>query len=142
MAKVIRNLSTTAVVDPSSISVLEYNQSAGSQKVSEVGRRLIPLYNNGAWTTNATTATTTIAGKNLAVYNNSSSLATMTLGEDATITVLAAGVTDASGHVGIPCMPNTWTYIACGINTSFIASAATLLVFVIDDQTTIKQESY
>jgi len=79
-------------------------------------------------------------GACLAVYNNSSTVHAVTLGEAATQTALAAGVTDANGHVGIPCMPNAWTYIACATSRYVITDSASLLVFLIDDNTTIQNE--
>lgn len=144
--KNIRNVPGHNVQDPASIHNLEYNDAAGSKKVSEVGRHLLPIpfINAGAvaYTTNATTARPVPnQGRNLAVYNNAGAVGSITLGEDATITSLAAGVTDATGHVGVPCMPNAWTYIACASQQWVIASAATLLVFLIDDNSTVAPES-
>ncbi len=142
MAKNIRQLNGYNVQDPSSIDNLEYNPMSGAQKVTEVGRHLIAIPKaDGTFTTNVTTATALPSlGRNLAVYNNAGTIASLTLGEDATITVLAAGVTDASGHVGIPLQPNAWTYIACSMQGWAIASAATVLVFLIDDTSYIRQE--
>jgi hypothetical protein len=147
MAKNIRQSNGNNVQDPSSISALEFSKSAGSKKVSEVGRHLLPIpyINLGsiAYTTDASTAKKLPnAGTCLAVYNNSASLGSITLGSLPTTapTVLAAGVTDASGNVGIPCAPNAWTYIACDVSTWVIASASTLLTFIIDDETSIKAE--
>lgn len=128
-------------VDGSATQLLEYNAPAGSQKVSEVGRHLLPLTADGVtFTTNATSSIALPAqGKCLAVYNNSGTVGSITLGESASTNLsLAAGVTDAAGHVGIPCMPNAWTYIACGIQQWVIASASTLLVFLVDDHTYIR----
>lgn len=146
MSKNIRNLPGQNVQDPSAIANLEYNESSGSKKVSEVGRHLLPLkfISAGvvAYTTDASTAKRLDnPGKSLAVYNNSGSLGSITLGKIAAAPAsLAAGATDASGNVGVPCKPNDWTYIACDDNYWVISSAATLLVFVIDDKTAIKQE--
>lgn len=146
MAKNQRNIPGDKIRDPASIKNNEHNEAAGSKKVSEVGRHLtaIPFNNAGtiAFTTNATTAKAlNNKGMCLAVYNNAGAIGSITLGEDATVTVLAAGVTDAFGHVGIPCAPNAWTYIACAEQNFVIASAATLLVFIIDDNSYIKQEA-
>ena len=145
MSKNSRNLPGNNVQDPATIHNLEYSDSAGSKKVSEVGRHLLPIpYVSGAsiaYTTNCTTVRTVDPGKCLAVYNNSGSVASVTLGEDNTVTSLAAGVTDANGHVGIPCLPNAWTYIAMSTQNWVISSAATLLVFLIDDNTSVKPES-
>lgn len=147
MSKNIRQNQGFQVYDPSAIDNLEFNAAAGSHKISEVGRHLLPIpYVSGgsvAYTTQANAAPVIlpILGTNLAVYNNSGSLASLTLGEDNTITSLAAGTTDASGHVGIPLAPNSWTYIASASQQWVITSAATVLVFMIDDTTGIKQEA-
>lgn len=138
-----RNQEGQAILDPASIEGLSYNNAAGSRKSSEVGRHLLPLGDGaGAFTTNATVIKVLPAlGKNLAVYNNSGTVASITLGESSGQASLAVGATDASGHVGIPCQPNAWTYIACNMSQWVIASSANLLVFIIDDETYIRQQS-
>lgn len=132
-----------SIVDPSSMGNLIYNNAAGAQKNAEVGRHLKPLNDGaGGFTTNATSIKTLPAlGKNIAVYNNAGTVASVTLGETSGQASLAAGVCDASGHVGIPCQPNSWTYIACNMSQYVIASAATLMVFVITDDTYIRRQS-
>lgn len=132
--------------DPSAIAGMEFNPAAGSQKVSDVGRSLLPLkYISGStltYTTDASTARVLDGfGACLAVYNNSGTLGTITLGNGSAPLSLAAGVTDTNGHVGIPCAPNAWTYIACSNNNWVISSASTLLVFLIEDNTAIKVEN-
>ena len=144
MAIKIRNIPGQSIVDPSTLENLQYNNSAGSKKTSEVGRHLLPINTDGAtYSTNmsGTPQVLPSQGRNLAVYNNSGSLGSVTLGEDATLVSLAPGATDANGHVGIPCKPNDWTYIACAGSQWVISSAATLLVFLIDDDSSIKQEA-
>jgi|SRR5581483_884577 len=144
--KNIRNIPGHNVQDPAILHNLEYNDAAGSKKVSEVGRHLIPVpyINSGslAFKTDLSAAAQALPqpGLCLAIYNNSASLGSVTLGEDGTITSLAPGVTDGSGHVGVPCKPNDWTYVACGSQQWAITSASTLLVFIIDDNTTVKTE--
>jgi hypothetical protein len=142
MAKNIRQLNGYSVQDPSIIANLEYNPMAGAQKVSEVGRRLIPfLQAAGTYTTNVSTVTTLpVLGVNLAIYNNSGSLASITLGKTSAVASLAPGVTDSSGDVGVPLTPNSWTYLACGMNQYVISSASTVLVFIIEDTSYIRQE--
>lgn len=128
--------------DTGAIANLEYNNASGGLKTLEVGRHLLPIPTGTTFTTNVTSATALPKmGKNLAVYNNTSTVGSITLGEDGTITSLAVGVTDANGHVGIACLPNAYTYIACGLQQWVIASAATLLVYLIDDDTSIKFQS-
>jgi hypothetical protein len=138
-----RNIRGQKTFDPSSIAATTYNEHSGAIKHAEVGRHLIAIPNSATTvTTNATTALSLpFPGKNIAVYNNANAVGSITLGEDGTITSLAPGVTDVNKHVGIPCAPNSWTYIACYDKQWVIASAATLLVFLIDDDTSVKQES-
>jgi hypothetical protein len=128
-----KNIDSGAVISHS------YNEYAGAQKNTEVGRHLKPLKSDATtFTTDATTARAIPPGRNLAVYNNAAGIGAVTLGEDATVTALAAGVTDAGGHVGIPCKPGDWTYIACYDKTFVKATASTLLVFLIEDDTSVK----
>jgi hypothetical protein len=147
MTKLIRSIPGDQVQDPSSIAAIEFSESAGSQKVSEVGRHLLPIpYISAgveAYTTDASTARRLpTAGKCLAVYNNDTAVASITLGSGVSAPVsLGVGATDANGHVGIPCKPSDWTYIACDSNVWVISSAATLLVFIIDDRTAVKVEA-
>jgi hypothetical protein len=140
----IRTVPGSNVLDPAAIVNNQYSDAAGSQKVSEVGRHNLPFpYISGgttAYTTNLTTALPLPKkGMGLAVYNNSSTVHSITLGESVTspAAALAAGVTDASGHVGVPCTPNVWTYIATGTKNWVIADSASLLVFLISDNSEI-----
>lgn len=127
-------------IDQASIENQAYNEKSGAQKNAEVGRYLVPLDDGaGAKTTNAATARSIPKGRNLAVYNNAGAVGAITLGDESSVAALAPGVTDAlqNGHVGIPCAPNDWTYIACWDKTFVRASAATLLVFIIGDDTAV-----
>lgn len=126
-------------VDGLEIANASYSNSSGAQKNAEVGRHLKPLNASGTtFTTDASTARSLPAkGRNLAVYNNAGAIGSVTLGTDATVASLAAGVADAAGNVGIPCKPNDWTFIACYDKNYVISSAATLLVFLIEDDSTI-----
>lgn len=74
-------------------------------------------------------------GRNLAVFNKDTSAHAITLGEDNTTVPLAIGVTDADGHVGIPCTAGEWTYIAAASQTWVITDSNKLVVFLIDDDT-------
>ncbi|NJO48122.1 MAG: hypothetical protein HC840_00235 [Leptolyngbyaceae cyanobacterium RM2_2_4] len=147
MAKNLRNFPGQAVQDPSSIANLTYNEQSGAQKNAEVGRKLLALPDGASGhTTNATTSKKLPKkGANLAVYNNAGAVGSITLGTNTpTLTSQAPGAvlagTDGQS-VGIACPPNDWTYIACGDLDWVIASAATLLVYLIDDATSIKQEA-
>jgi hypothetical protein len=133
--------------DPSAIAGIQFNPASGAQKISDVGRSLLPLkYINAGTLTYTTDASTArildTPGACLAVYNNSSSLGSITLGSGQTApTVLASGAVNGTGGVGIPCAPNSWTYIAMSANQWVISSASTLLVFQIEDNTAIRVEN-
>lgn len=126
-------------VDPGSIASQTYNQASGAQKNAEVGRSLKPLDDGaGGFTTSAATARALpSAGRNLAIYNNAGAVGAITLGKSAAevATALAPGVCDSTAHVGIPCAPNDWTFVACNENNWIKSTAATLLVFLIEDDT-------
>jgi hypothetical protein len=129
-------------IDPGTVSNQTYNRASGAQKNTEVGQHLKPItFNNAgtiAFTTDASTARSLPSkGRNLAVYNNAVAIGAVTLGDDSTMAALAAGVTDATGNVGIPCAPGAWTYIACNNRQWVKSTAATLLVFVIEDDTVV-----
>lgn len=141
MAKNQRVFKSKVTQDPSSITNLIYNQAAGAQKNTEVGRHLVALGDgSNGYTTDATTRRSLgEAGKNLAIYNTSSTLYAVTTG-DSTVTALASGAVSGN-FVGIPCQPNTWTYVACNEDKFVITQNAALLVFIIEDDTYIRQES-
>lgn len=128
--------------DPSIIELLTYNEKAGARKSIEVGRALIPLGDGaGGYTTNASTAPRVLpsAGRNLAIYNNAGAIGAVTVGDN-TMTAQAAGAVQISGSnvfVGVPCPAGQWTYLAAGQWNYVAATAATLLVFLIDDDTYI-----
>lgn len=142
-----RNFPGNETRDPSSIANLIYNEKSGSQKNTEVGRKLIALPDGASgYTTNATTSKKLPKrGANLAIYNNAGAVGSITVGTNSPVLVSqAVGVVQASTEgqsVGIACPPAQWTFIACGELDWVIASAATLLVYLIDDATFIRQES-
>lgn len=141
--KLQRSQKGKAVQDPSSIQSMTYNHQVGAQKNMEMGHHLIPIFTGGSYTTNVTTAIAIPKrGITLAVYNNNAALGSITLGMDNTIAALAAGTTDVNGNVGIACKPNDWTYIATYDKHFVRASAATLLVYVVADDTSISSQSY
>lgn len=140
-----RTIPGSGVVDPGSISSIQYNDAAGSKKVSEVGKHLlpIPVVSAGVLSYVTTVTGTPIPlprmGMNLAVYNNDTAIHAITLGESATspAAALAVGITDANGHVGIPCPPAAWTYIATSSQQWVVADNSKLLIFLIDDNSQI-----
>jgi len=126
--------------DPGSIESTIFSPQSGAQKNFDIGPHLIPLDNGaGGKTTNATTARGLPAkGRSLAIYNNSGSVGSITLGSDASVVSQSAGAVNGStGEVGIPCPPNAWLHVACWDKNWVIASAATLLVFLIADDSTV-----
>lgn len=128
--------------DPSALDLLIYNERSGARKSMEVGRALLPLQNGAnSWTTNASAAAIALpsAGKNLAIYNNSSTTYSVTVG-DSTVTAQAVGaVQNSSGNifVGVACQPNSWTYLSTGQWNYVITNNVALLVYLIDDPTYI-----
>lgn len=138
--KKIRNLKGNKVYDPSAISNYQYNESAGAQKQVDVGPKLtgIPTATTPITVCNAAPVPLPSKGRSVAVYNNAGSMATITFG-DANVTSQAIGVTQAgtTSSVGIPCPPNAWTHLSAGDATHLITSAATLFVFLIEDDSFI-----
>lgn len=143
-----RTIPGPATQDPSTIAAHTYNEASGAQKNMEVGRHLMPLQTGAStWSTQANSAAVILPSKGrcLAVYNNAAAVGSITLGDTQfPPTSQAPGVVQATTNgrnVGIACPPNDWTYIACGDQDQVIASAATLLVYLIDDPTSIKTEA-
>ena len=137
----VRKMGGRNVDDPNTIAANTYNEQAGAQKQTNAGQHLKPINIDGTtYTCNLTTARGIGKGKTLAVYNNSGSLGSITLGTDNTVTVLASGVVSGS-NAGIACKPNDWTYIAVYDMQFAIASAATLLCYVVDDYTYITDQN-
>ena len=135
-----RNIPGNQVQDPSAIDVLTYSDQVGAQKVSENGRNLGPLGDGaGGFTTDASTARILpAAGQNLAIYNNSGTVGAVTVSTSSATAALAAGDTDANGNVGIACVPNAWTYVACNQANWVKSTASTLLVYLINDYSSIQ----
>lgn len=140
--KINRVLDIAFLQDPLSIKSNEYNPQSGGQKSLAVGPHLIPIQINGGYKTDVSTVTALpILGANLAIYNNSGTVGTVTIGNSSSITSQAIGVADTNGNVGVACAPNTYTYLSMGYNQWIISSAATLIVYIIEDPTRIAQET-
>lgn len=139
-----RKLSGIRVEDIGTIDNIQHSYQSGSKKVSEVGRSLtsIPL-SATTWTTDATTARNMqAAGRNIAVYNNHTAVHAVTFGDTSGVTAQAAGATEAvTGNAGLPCPPAAWSYFAAGEKTWVITDSNTLLVFLIQDDSTISIEA-
>lgn len=146
MAKNNRVIDIAALQDPNQIKAIEYNPASGGQKSLIVGPRFlpIPIVTAGAqaYKTNVTSATALpYLGAILAVYNNAATAGSVTVGQDSTVTSQAIGVSDTAGNVGVACAPNAYTYVSMGSNQWIIGSAATLIVYIIEDPTRIAQET-
>ena len=125
--------------DPNQIESVEYNPASGGQKSLIVGPRLLPIQIAGGYTTDVSgKVALPFLGANLAIYNNSATAASIVAGAS-TITALAIGATDASGNVGVALPPNAWSYLSMGNNQYVISSAATAIVYIIEDPTRIAQ---
>lgn len=138
-----RNFPGNKTQDQGAISNITYSEPSGAVKVAEVGRHLLPIPTPGSGTGYTTDVSGTprslpFKGINLAVYNNANAVGSITLGSLSSVASLASGATDAAGNVGIPCPPNAWTYIATSSQQWAISSAATLLVFTIDDVSNVQ----
>ena len=125
--------------DPQLTASNSYNDPAGAQKNVAVGPKLKPIQlAASSWTTDATIARQIQAGTQLAIYNNSAVLYSATFGQTSSVAAAAAGAVDAVGNVSCACKPNDWTYLAASEDTWVITQNALLLVFIIDDHTTMK----
>ena len=142
MAKFNRVIDNATLQDPNQIKSIEYNPQSGGQKSLAVGPHLIPIpIAGGLFTTNVTTATAIpYLGANLAIYNSTGTVGTVTIGGIG-VTSQAIGVSDVNGNVGTACAPNSYTYLSMGYNQYIIASAATLFVYLIEDPTQIQRET-
>jgi hypothetical protein len=128
--------------DPSSVELLTYSEKSGARKSVNLGPALLPLAAAGSNTTNATTPVALpSAGVQLAIYNNSGTVQAVTVG-DSTMAPQASGAVQTLGSptapfVGVPCMPNAWTYLSSAQWNYVAATSANLLVFLVDDPTYI-----
>jgi hypothetical protein len=110
-----------------------YNDPAGAIKVVPAGPFLRPL-DSSTLTCDASTKTKmSLRGVMLAIYNNDTSVHSITIG-DSTITALGAGVIGGT-FVGIPCVPNQYTYVNTYIYDYIITDSNKLLVFIVEDDT-------
>lgn len=140
--KIERKLKINSTNDPSSIQALTYNHQTGAQKNMEMGHHLIPIPTSATtFTTDASASALALPSKGLtlAVYNNSATARSITLG-DSTVTALGIGATNASGLVGVPCTPNNWTYLATFDKTHVITNSSDLKVMIVADSTVINSQ--
>lgn len=144
-AKNIRNVPGYKIEDSPAIHNNVYNNASGAEKNTDVGKHFVPLNIDGStYTTDATTARRLPSkGRNIAVYNKGATLRSVTLGDGVTVLAsLAVGVVDnATKRVGIAIKPNDWTFIACYEQVEVISDHADCVVYLIEDDSFIKQEA-
>jgi len=139
--KIVRKMSSENVEDVNSVNNIEYNEASGAQKQLEVGPDLRPICSSGnTFITDLTTLTNVGRGRSLAIYNNSGTLGSVTLGKDSSTLLLAAGVVSGD-NAGIPVMPNAWTYVAVYDRPWVVTSAATMLCYLINDTTYVTDQN-
>ena len=136
-----RNILGNKIKDTGSISNEQYNEASGAAKSVEIGPKLIPIPTATGGTTSANAAAVglPVAGRSVYIYNNSLTMGAVSFGGP-TISAPVAGTIDASGAVGIPCEPNTWSRFSCGDATFVRTSAVTLLVFLVEDDSSLVQQ--
>jgi len=123
------------------VQSIVYNPASGAEKVLPVGPRLIPIQVSGGWTTNVSAGVIIpYLGANIAVYNNSGTAGAVTI-SPATTTAQVIGGVDANGNVGVACPANAWTYLSMGYNQYIISTAATLITYIIEDPTSMIQQT-
>ncbi|HLD91703.1 MAG TPA: hypothetical protein VI911_11950 [Patescibacteria group bacterium] len=121
--------------DPSSVDSNSYNDAAGARKTIEVGHHLKPIKTGATtFTTDCSTKTKVGKGISLAIFGVADG--SVTIG-DSTVAILATGVTDANGFVGIPVMAEHWIYLNTYTYDYIITSSADIKVFIIEDDTYI-----
>ena len=139
--KKIRQMDGRGTEDPANINNLTYNEASGGFKSIAIGPFFKPIrIGTSSYTTDASTARGVRKGAIIAIYNNSGTLGAVTCGDSTAMAALAAGVTDVNGNVGIPCAPNSWTYIATNDKQFIRTTAATMLTFIVEDETYISSQ--
>lgn len=133
--KIKRATKNTATLGASDIASIVANARAGANKSLTVGPQLrTPAAATQVIGADFSTAASMPAGTALALYNNSGTVAwaTMNKAADAAIT------TPAGISTGIPLKPNDWTYLNMGENDQLKTSAASVGVYIIEDDTTFQ----
>lgn len=136
--KTKRVLGKSSNTDSASISATENNTLTGSKKVTEVGPAFqLPPGAASVTPRDASTAVTQYPlGANLMIYNNSASVAWIGMAPLSADVPAAPGPTNA-----IPLKPADWTRISLGLNHFVKTSAATALIYILDDQTNLNIET-
>ena len=82
--------------DPQAAANNTYNDLAGGQKNIDIGAKYLPIkLGEASWTTDATTARQCIAGSSIAIFNNSTTVYTITFGKNSSVVAGVVGAVDA-----------------------------------------------
>lgn len=143
MPKYNRTIDPNAIGSGLDAATLTFNPQSGANKTLPTGPHLLPIPVGTTWTTSANGAPVNLPrlGLNIAVYNNAGAVGTITIGNTPGIASLGIGAVDIYGNAGVPCPPNSWTYLSMGYNQWIITSAATMFVFLFDDSTFVQINS-
>ena len=134
--KVKRSPINSATLGANDIASMVANARAGANKVLPVGPQLrTPA---GATQVQGFTANTAALplppGTSLALFNNSATVAWVTMNKAADGALVApTGIANA-----IPLKPNDWTYLNMGENDQIQTSAATVGCYIIEDDTSFQ----
>lgn len=134
--KVKRSPKNTAALGSNDIASMVANARAGANKTLAVGPQLATP--NGATQVQGATANAAAVkyppGTALALYNNAGAVAWVTMNKAADGALAApTGIANA-----IPLKPNDWTLLNMGENDQLQTSAATVGVYVIEDDTSFQ----
>jgi hypothetical protein len=133
--KVKRVPKNQATLGANDIAGMVVNTRAGANKTLIVGGQLkTPSSATQVVATDFSAGKSVTPGTSLALYNNSGTVAWATMNQVA----LGALIAPSSGTTGIPLAPNAWTYLNMGDNDTFQTSAATVLAYIIQDDTTFQ----
>lgn len=144
----LKRTSGNQALDSGAISNIGFNENAGVHKTSDFGKKLKPIrvITHGPDATTYTTDASSIKkiekGMALALYNNAGAVASFRLSNKPTAASLAPGVTDSTadageGDVGVAVPPNSWHYTNSSDKEYIITSAATLLVYIVEDESRV-----
>lgn len=134
--KVKRTPKNMANISQGDVTANTYNPRAGAQKTLTVGPQLMTP--NGATQVigqdMSAAAVKVLPGTALALYNNAGAVAWVAMNKAADAALTApTGFTNA-----IPLKPNDWTYLNMGENDQMRTSAATVGVYIIEDDTSFQ----
>jgi hypothetical protein len=132
--KVKRTVKNQATLGSGDISSISFNQRSGGTKNLPVGPELrMPAGASqlAGFTANGS-AVQVNTGTIVMLFNNSASVAWVTMGKDS-IASAPAGISTA-----IPLKPNDWTVLNMGENNRLQTSAATVGCYIIEDESSLQ----